>query len=83
MMQSLAQEELKRLLAVIKDKRNKAVFLPAYRHGLRASDISLLQRTDVELKSEGITVHRPKESLSSDQARTRRRLLGLAACGGT
>jgi hypothetical protein len=25
-------------LAVIKDKRNEALFLPAYRHGLRASD---------------------------------------------
>jgi integrase len=50
MMQSLTQEGLKRLLAVIKDKRNKALFLPAYRHGLRASEISLLQRTAVDLK---------------------------------
>jgi integrase len=64
MMQSLTREELKRLLAVIKDKRNRALFLPAHRHGLRASGISHLQRIDVDLKSQGITVHRPKESLS-------------------
>src|SRR5215472_12526416 len=38
----LTQEELKRLFAVIKDKRDKALFLPVYRHELRASEIGLL-----------------------------------------
>jgi integrase len=41
-MQFLTQEELKRLLAVIKDQRDKPLFLLAYRHGLRASEIGLL-----------------------------------------
>jgi site-specific recombinase XerD len=35
-MQFPTQEELKRLFAVIKNKRDKALFLLAYRHGLRA-----------------------------------------------
>jgi integrase len=63
-MQFLTQEELKRLLAVIKKKRDKALFLLAYRHGLRASEIGLLQRTDVDLKQGRITIHRLKGSLS-------------------
>jgi integrase len=63
-MQFLTQEELRRLLAVIKDKRDKALFLLAYRHGLRASEIGLLQRTDVDLKQGRITIHRLKGSLS-------------------
>jgi len=41
-LQFLTQEELKRLFAVIKDKRHKALFLLTYRHGLRASEIGLL-----------------------------------------
>jgi integrase len=49
-LQFLTQEELKRLFAVIKEKRDKVLFLLAYRHGLRASEIGLLQRTDVDLK---------------------------------
>jgi integrase len=56
-MQFLTQEELKRLFAVIKDKRDKVLFLLAYRHGLRASEIGLLQHTDVDLKQGRITIH--------------------------
>src|SRR5919204_5498118 len=63
-LQFLTQEELKRLLAVITDKRDKALFLLAYRHGLRASEIGLLQRTSVDLKQGRITIHRLKGSLS-------------------
>ena len=63
-MQFLTQEELKRLFAMIKDKRDKALFLLAYRHGLRASEIGLLQRTDIDLKQGRITIHRLKGSLS-------------------
>jgi site-specific recombinase XerD len=64
-MQFLTQEELKCLLAVIKDQRDKPLFLLAYRHGLRASEIGLLQRTDVDLQQGRITVHRLKGSLSA------------------
>ena len=63
-MQFLTQEELKRLLAVIKNKCDKALYPLAYRHGLRASEIGLLQRTDVDLKQGRSTIHRLKGSLS-------------------
>jgi integrase/recombinase XerD len=61
----LTQEEGKRLLAVITPKRDRAIFLLAYRHGLRASEIGLLQRTDVDLKQGRIAIHRLKGSLSA------------------
>ena len=63
-LQFLTQEELKRLFAAIKEKRDKVLFLLAYRHGLRASEIGFLQRTDVDLKQGRITIHRLKGSLS-------------------
>jgi type 1 fimbriae regulatory protein FimB len=63
-MQFLTQEELKHLFAVITDTRAKALFFLAYRHGLRASEIGLLQRSDVDLKQERITIQRLKGSLS-------------------
>jgi integrase len=63
-MQYLTQDELKRLFAVIKHPRDKVLFLLAYRHGLRASEVGHLQRTDVDLKQGRITIHRLKGSLS-------------------
>jgi integrase len=62
--QYLTQEELKRLLKVITSKRDKVLFLLTYRHGLRASEIGLLQRTDVDLKQGTIRIARLKGSLS-------------------
>jgi len=41
----LTQDELRRLFKVIRSKRDKAIFPVAYRHGLRASEIGLLQRS--------------------------------------
>ena len=41
----LTFDEMKRLLAVIKSKRDYALVLIAYRHGLRASEIGLLTRS--------------------------------------
>jgi integrase len=64
-LQFLTQEELKRLFAVIRDKRDKTLFLLAYRHGLRASEIGLLQRTNIDLKQGRIRIHRLKGSLSA------------------
>jgi len=43
----LTQDEVRRLLAVITSKRDRALFQLAYHHGLRASEVSLLQRADV------------------------------------
>ena len=61
----LTQDELRRLFKVIKSKRDRAIFLVAYRHGLRASEIGLLQRVDVDAKQGRIAIHRLKGSLSA------------------
>ena len=61
----LTQDELRRLFKVIRSKRDKAIFLMAYRHGLRASEIGLLQRVDVDAKQGRIAIHRLKGSLSA------------------
>src|SRR6266581_5556930 len=60
----LPQDELRQLFKVIRSKRDKAIFLVAYRHGLRASEIGLLQRADVDAKQGRISIHRLKGSLS-------------------
>ena len=60
----LTTDELKRLMSVIKDKRDKAIFVTAYRHGLRASEVGLLQKDDVDFKGLRITIHRVKGSRS-------------------
>src|SRR5262249_6782298 len=60
----LTQEELRQLFKVIRSKRDKAIFLVAYRHGLRASEIGLLQRADVDVKQGRISIHRLKGSIS-------------------
>lgn len=61
----LTQDELRRLFKVIKSKRDKAIFLVAYRHGLRASEIGLLQRADVDAKQGRVSIHRLKGSISA------------------
>jgi site-specific recombinase XerD len=61
----LTQDELRRLFKVMKSKRDRAIFLVAYRHGLRASEIGLLQRADVDAKQGRISIHRLKGSLSA------------------
>ena len=61
----LTQDELRSLFKGIQSKRDKAIFLVAYRHGLRASEIGLLQRTDVDMKQGRISIHRLKGSLSA------------------
>jgi type 1 fimbriae regulatory protein FimB len=60
----LTQDELRQLFKFIRSKRDKAIFLVAYRHGLRASEIGLLQRADVDAKQGRISIHRLKGSIS-------------------
>lgn len=60
----LTQDEVRRLLAVITSKRNRALFQLAYHHGLRASEVSLLQRADVHEKHGRIYIPRVKGSLA-------------------
>lgn len=58
----LTQDELKRLLKVITDKRDKAIFLIAYYHGLRACEVGMLRVEDVDLPRGRIRIERAKHS---------------------
>jgi type 1 fimbriae regulatory protein FimB len=62
----LTLDETRRLFAAITDKRDKAIFLLAYRHGLRASEIGLLRVSDLDLKRLRVMLHRLKGSLSGE-----------------
>jgi site-specific recombinase XerD len=60
----LTQPELRALFRVITRKRDRALFLVAYRHGLRASEVGLLHVDDLNLAQQRLTVRRVKRSLS-------------------
>jgi integrase len=62
----LTPDETKRLFSVIKSKRDKAIFLIAYRHGLRASEVGLLHKDNVDWKRQRIYVQRLKGSFSAE-----------------
>ena len=62
----LTQAELTTLFKVIERKRDKAIFLVAYRYGLRASELGLLTRDDLDFKRLKIRVQRLKNSISSE-----------------
>jgi type 1 fimbriae regulatory protein FimB/type 1 fimbriae regulatory protein FimE len=63
----LTPDETSRLFHELRDhKRNKAIFLLAYRHGLRASEVGLLQRSDLDFKKLRIMLHRLKGSYSGE-----------------
>jgi type 1 fimbriae regulatory protein FimB len=62
----LTLDETRRLFACVTDKRDKAIFLLAYRHGLRASEIGLLRVSDLDLKRLRVMLHRLKGSLSGE-----------------
>jgi integrase/recombinase XerD len=59
----LTQSELRALFRVITRKRDRALFLVAYRHGLRASEVGLLHVEDVNFAQQRLTIHRLKRSL--------------------
>src|SRR5215831_10142860 len=60
----LTQDEVRQLFAVIPGKRDRALFQLAYHHGLRASEVSLLQRDDVHVKQGRIYIPRVKGSIA-------------------
>ena len=60
----LTPEETGRLFSVIKNRRDRALFLIAYRHGLRAGEIGLLQTGDFDFNNLRAMFHRLKGSLS-------------------
>jgi integrase/recombinase XerD len=59
----LTQPELRALFRVITRKRDRALFLLAYRHGLRASEVGLLHVDDVNFVQQRLTIRRLKRSL--------------------
>ncbi len=61
--QFLTQAELRALFRVITRKRDRALFLVAYRHGLRASEVGLLRVDDLNFAQQRLTIHRLKRSL--------------------
>ncbi len=63
----LSQDEAGRLFHELSEnKRNKAIFLIAYRHGLRASEVGLLRTSDLDFKKLRIMLHRLKGSYSGE-----------------
>lgn len=60
----LTLDEIRRLLHAIDDKRNRALFLIAYRHGLRASEVGTLRVSDFDPKLLRLMCHRLKGSIS-------------------
>lgn len=62
----LTQDELRRLLSAIRDPRDRAIFLLAYRHGLRASEVGLLRVDDVDLDRHRIRIRRLKGSFGGE-----------------
>ncbi|MEM4723526.1 MAG: site-specific integrase [Candidatus Hadarchaeum sp.] len=62
----LTQDELKRLLSKVASKRDKALLLLAYSYGLRASEIGMLRREDIDFQRLKIRITRLKNSISSE-----------------
>ena len=60
----LTQDEVRRLFAVITGTRDRALFPLAYHHGLRASEVLLLQRSDIHEKQGRIYIPRVKGSIA-------------------
>lgn len=80
----LSVPEIVSLFRAIKAPRDRALFLIAYRHGLRASEVGMLRGDDVDLADSRLTIRRLKGSLGGvhpmqgDELRLLRRHLG---CG--
>jgi site-specific recombinase XerD len=74
----LTFDAIKGLFNVIKaegNKRDRALFVSAYRHGLRASEVGRLHKTDIDFKQLRLMCHRLKGShsgqhtMEADEAR--------------
>jgi type 1 fimbriae regulatory protein FimB len=68
-MQALTQHEVVSVLKVAasESKRNHAMILLAFKHGLRASEVCALKTSDIDLKNGTIVIRRLKGSLKSSQ----------------
>src|ERR1700730_12228580 len=61
------QEILKVLKIASESKRNLAMIVLAYRHGMRASEVCDLRMSDVDMKKGQVTIRRLKGSLTTTQ----------------
>jgi type 1 fimbriae regulatory protein FimB len=67
-MKSLTRDELLKVLRLAEENpRDHAIVLLAFRHGMRASEISNLELRDLDLKNWQITIRRLKGSLTTTQ----------------
>ena len=62
----LSQEELKKLLKNVTAKRDMALILLSYSYGLRASEVGLLRREDIDFERLKIRITRVKGSISAE-----------------
>src|SRR2546422_4645416 len=75
----LTQDEVRRLFAVITGKRDRALFPLAYHHGLRASEVFLLRREDINTRQGRIYIPRVKGSIAKTYPRQPENLRRLRA----
>ena len=61
-MKHLTMDEVRRFFAVIEDKRHRAMFRLLYHRGLRASEIGMIQMSDLNLADDRIEFSRLKGS---------------------
>ena len=67
-MKSLTQEEILKVLKIAsEDRRNLAMILLGFKHGMRASEVCGLELKDLDLKNGEITIRRLKGSLKTTQ----------------
>src|SRR5208282_725070 len=67
-MKALTHEEILKVLKVAADnKRNLAMILLGYKHGMRASEVCRLELKDLDLKNGEVTIRRLKGSLKTTQ----------------
>jgi integrase len=64
----LSYAEMQRLLSVISDVRDRALFLIAYRHGLRASEVVQMQQVDVDFPNSKISIRRIGRGMQDQHA---------------
>jgi type 1 fimbriae regulatory protein FimB len=68
-MKSLSRKQVSQILKVASEsKRNHAMVLLAFQHGMRASEVCGLKLKDLDLKNQKITIRRLKGSLETTQA---------------
>ncbi len=63
-MKALTSTEILKVLKVASsNRRNHAMILLGFKHGLRASEVCALKLSDVDLKNGEVTVRRPSKAV--------------------